>query len=115
LTTGEAKSDALYVLHILECIKKIEEYVEGDPEMILRNPLVLDAVLRNLQILAESTQRLSDQVKARYTQIDWRGIAGFRNQLVHSYLGIDEQAVVAVIRNDLDPLREAMEDAKGNI
>ncbi len=50
-------------------------------------------MLRNLQTLAESTQRLSDSVKMRYPQIEWRRIAAFRNILVHDYLGIDIERV----------------------
>ncbi len=53
----------------------------------MASTLIQDAVLRNLQILAESTQRISDDVKIRYTEIPWRNISGFRNILVHDYLG----------------------------
>ena len=59
--------------------------------------LIQDAVLRNLQILAESTQRLSDNLKSQHKEVDWRGISGFRNVLVHDYLGIDIEYVWQVV------------------
>ena len=54
------KDDTLYIIHIKECIEKIESYVSGlNRDSFMSNELVQDAVLRNLQVLAESTQRLS--------------------------------------------------------
>jgi len=35
------------------------------------------------QTLAESSQRLSEDIKAQYPVVDWKGLAGFRNVLVH--------------------------------
>ena len=56
------KDDTLYLIHIIECILRIESYVQGcDLDKFLENSLAQDAVLRNLQIMSESTQRLSDQ------------------------------------------------------
>ena len=43
--------------------------------------------MRNLQIMAESTQRLSDAIKEAHPEVDWYKISGFRNVLVHGYLG----------------------------
>lgn len=45
--------------------------------------MVQDAVLRNLQVLAESTQRLSDDFKLQHSEIEWYKIADLRNILVH--------------------------------
>ncbi len=61
--------------------------------------------MRNLQTLAESTQRLSENLKARYPQIEWRRIAAFRNILVHDYLGIDLERVWEITQRDVPELR----------
>ncbi len=58
------KDDTLYKIHIRECIDKIKRYTDGATlEMFMITPLMQDAVLRNLQILPESTQRLSEFFK----------------------------------------------------
>ena len=68
--------------------------------------LVQDAVLRRLQTLAESTQRLSTETKEKIPNIDWRSISGFRNILVHDYLGgIDLDIVWEVINKYLPELK----------
>ncbi|MGF1514585.1 MAG: DUF86 domain-containing protein, partial [Elainellaceae cyanobacterium] len=57
--------------------------------------LVQDAVLRRLQTIAESSQRLSKELKAQAPGVDWRSLAGFRNILVHDYVdGIDLERVI---------------------
>ena len=69
--------------------------------------MVQDAVVRNLQTLAESTQRLSDAIRTTEKDVPWPAIAGFRNVLVHAYLGIDLDAVWGVVDRDLTALAKA--------
>jgi uncharacterized protein with HEPN domain len=69
---------------------------------------VQDAVVRNLQVLAESSQRLSDPVKSAEPSVPWRALSGFRNILVHGYLGVDLELVWRVVEKDLPPLRDAL-------
>ena len=49
--------------------------------------MVQDAIVKRLQTLSETTQRLSEELKAEISGVDWRNISGFRNILVHDYLG----------------------------
>ncbi len=91
-------------MHIIESIERIERYVgQGQSEMIY------DAVLRNLQTLCESARRLSDDIKARHPDIPWSRIIGFRNILVHDYLGgIEPNIVWRVVDGELPPLKAAL-------
>ena len=70
--------------------------------------LVQDAVIRNLQTLAESSQRLSSEIKGTEPQIPWRELSGFRNVIVHGYLGVDLAAVWLVVAQDLPALTGAV-------
>ena len=92
------KDDLKYILHIEECIRRIEEDVAGGAEAFNRSHLIQDAVLRNLQVIAESAKRLSESLKAAHPEIDWPGISGFQNFLVHDYLGVDLGIVWEVVR-----------------
>ena len=67
-----------------------------------------DAVVRNLQTLAESSQRLSSEIKGTEPQIPWRELGGFRNVIVHAYLGVDLWPVWLVVEQDLPALSEAV-------
>lgn len=99
------KDDRLYLVHIHECIRRIEQYVREGREAFLRSTLVQDAVTRNLQVMAESTQRLSDAFKQQHPKVNWRSLAGFRNVLVHDYLGVDKDRIWQIVERDLPELK----------
>jgi uncharacterized protein with HEPN domain len=108
------KDDKLYLIHIGECIARIESYTQGmTKEAFLASELVQDAVVRNLQTLAESTQRLSDRARQSRPDIQWYKIAGFRNILVHDYLGVDLEKVWKIVLTDLPALKAATDEMLG--
>ena len=81
----------------------------------MNRELIQDAVLRNLQTLAESTQRISDELKALHPEVDWRAIAGFRNVLVHDYLGINLDRVWEIVSVHLPVLASQMEAIRNKV
>jgi uncharacterized protein with HEPN domain len=103
-----SETDRVLLAHMGECIERIREYTAGDRSRFEASRLVQDAVIRNLQTLTESSQRLSDAIKATEPQVPWRELAGFRNVIVHGYLGIDLPAVWLVVEQDLPPLAAAL-------
>jgi uncharacterized protein with HEPN domain len=58
------RDDTVYLRHIMECIRRIEENAAGGREQFMSSHILQDAVLRNLQTMSEATQRLSDAIKA---------------------------------------------------
>lgn len=103
------KDDRVYLEHILRCIVRIEEYASGGRQRFLTTPIAQDATLRNLQTIAESTQRLSQDLKAREQGVDWKALSGLRNVLVHDYLGIDLEYVYDAIEAQMPLLKAAVE------
>lgn len=104
--------DRLYLDHVAECIANVRADVGDDTGVVHRNRTVRDVVLRNLQILAESTQRLSETIKATEPTIPWPQIEGFRHRLVHDYFRIDEALIVRVIDDHLADLDAAVSRMK---
>ena len=102
------KDDTVYLHHMLECLRRIEENMAGGRAPFMGSHTLQDAVLRNLQTLAESTQRLSTALKDQYPAIPWRRIAAFRNVLVHNYLGIDLESIWGIIQRDITALKRAI-------
>lgn len=107
-----SERDLVYVEHMLECIERIERYSDRNRLRFMESEIVQDAVVRNLQVLAESSQRLSAQAKGKQPAIDWRAVAGFRNILVHDYLGLDLDTIWPVIEQDLPTLKAALKSIK---
>ncbi len=103
------KDDRLYLIHIRECMERVIMYTEEGKDVFFADIKTQDAVMRNLQILAESTQRLSDSLKERHPEVDWRNISGFRNVAVREYLSIDLKMIWDIVEQDLPVLDEQIE------
>ena len=102
-------ADAALLAHMRECVARIREYTGGERAQFDASRLVQDAVVRNLQTLTEASQRLSDAIKDSEPGVRWRELAGFRNVIVHGYLGLDLAVVWTVVEHDLPPLAAALE------
>ena len=103
------RDNKLYLIHILESIGRIEDYTREGKIAFLHDTKTQDAVLRNLQTLAESTQRLTSDLKLSNAQVSWERIAGFRNVVVHDYLGINMVRVWEIIEQHLPNLKSQVE------
>lgn len=101
--------DRLYLDHMRDCIERIQAYTVEGRETFETSTLIQDGVIRNLQVMAESSQRVSTAVKDAHPEVDWRAISGFRNVLVHDYLGVDLNIVWNVIENELPTLKTQIE------
>jgi uncharacterized protein with HEPN domain len=106
--TPGAVSDQVLLAHMLECVERIREYTHGEHESFHGSRLIQDAVIRNLHTLTETSQRLTDAIKATEPQTPWRDLIGFRNVIVHGYLSLDLAAVWLVVAQDLPPLAMAL-------
>ena len=103
-----SKSWPAYAHHILDVAAKIGRIqARGD---LTQDEVLYDAALRNLQTLSEATQMLPDDLKSRFSDIPWREIGGFRNILVHNYLGdIDALTIQTVIDRHLPSLIDSVQ------
>jgi uncharacterized protein with HEPN domain len=102
------EADQVYIAHMLECIGRVLTYTAGDESVFRQSQLVQDAVIRNLQVMAESSQRLSDATKVIAPDVPWRSISGFRNIMVHDYLGLDLDVIWSVVSLELPALEKAL-------
>lgn len=103
-----SEADRVLLAHMRDCLDRILQYTNAERARFDASRLVQDAVIRNLQTLTESSQRLSSEIKGTEPQIPWRELAGFRNVIVHGDLGIDLGAVWLVVEQDLPALSAAV-------
>ena len=90
------RSDRLYLVEIVEAAEAIETFIRGvDAERFVRDDLVRSAVLHKLTVIGEAAARVSMPLRARFAEVPWSGIVGFRNIAVHAYFaghGITHQS-----------------------
>jgi uncharacterized protein with HEPN domain len=103
--------DAGFVWDMLQAIAKIQQFTANlSFEDYLDSVLVQSAVERQLEILGEAAGRISPDFRSAYSDINWRGIIGLRNILIHRYDDIQQQVVWEVVVSNLVPLRTQLEE-----
>ena len=105
----EENKDSAYLQHILEAIKSIEDYLNGfDYETFVKDKKTIDAVVRELEIIGEAANDLSDDFKKKHSEIPFREMADMRNVLIHEYFGVNAKIVWDTCKIDLPKLKEIL-------
>lgn len=103
------KDDRVYLGHILEAIRDIEQYAGVGRDAFMTDKMRQDALLRKLEVIGEAVKNLSEHAKQRRPAIPWRQIAGMRDRLTHDYFGVDLALVWATVEKDVPNLKTAVE------
>jgi len=92
---------------IIESIQKILFYTNGmTSKEFLNDDKTIDAVIRNFEIIGEASNRIPEEIRDKYQLVNWHRIKGFRNRVIHDYMGIDYEIVWEIIENDLSELQK---------
>jgi uncharacterized protein with HEPN domain len=98
------------VEHMLKAIKLIEDYTfEVTFDQFHSESMRLDACIRQLGIIGEAANRISETLKSSNTEVPWRKIIGLRNIIIHEYFGVDEKSIWDIITIDLPELRPKLQ------
>jgi len=103
------KDPRVYLVHIRECIEKIQKYTKKGKKQFIKNPLVQDAVIRNFEVIGEAAKRVPEAYRDQNPSIPWKMITGFRDVLIHNYEGVDVNRVWQIIESDLTQLKNNIE------
>lgn len=99
------KDDSIYIEHILKALQQIEIYVEGlSEEGFLANRMAQDAVIRQFEIIGETTKRVSKEYREQHNNIPWQDMAGMRDKLIHDYIDVDLWIVYRTAKQDVPEL-----------
>ncbi len=95
--------------HILEAIDDIEGFVKDiNFENFINNPLYTSAVVRQFEIIGEAANKISNDLRDKFSEVDWKGISGFRNILIHEYYEVDYILVWNIIEAKLPELKQSI-------
>jgi uncharacterized protein with HEPN domain len=101
----------VYFQDILTAIGSIEKYTKNITfSRFKSNSLIIDAVVRNLEIIGEAAKSVPAEVRLEHKDIEWKKIAGLRDVLIHEYFGVDLEVLWDIIQNKLPSLKQEISD-----
>lgn len=100
------KDPTVYLRHIRNAIREIEQFTAGGREDFYARAIVQAAVARNLEIVGEAAKRLPEEFRAAHEDVPWRKMAGMRDILIHAYHRVDADLMWATVEKSLPPLRD---------
>lgn len=98
------KDQRVYLAQVLEAAERIAAYTDGGKAAFLTDKRTQDAVARNFQIIGEAAKRVTGDYRKVHPEVPWRGLAGFRDVLVHHYATIDLDEMWRVVDDELPTL-----------
>jgi uncharacterized protein with HEPN domain len=101
------RSEELYLRDMIEAADAIAGFISGlDRHAFVGNALVRSAVLQKLGEIGEAAGRVSKELRARHTSIEWRDITAFRNIAVHAYFAVNWDIVWTAAVQDAPALKD---------
>jgi len=95
-----------FVEDILDGMNKAEALLEGVSYSQFESDFRINfAVVRALEIIGEAAKRLPDDLRQRYPDIPWKGMAGMRDRIIHGYDNVDLQIVWDVVNRDIPQIK----------
>jgi len=88
----------LLLMDILECINKIEKYVEAQNyEQFMEDEKTKDAVVRELEIIGEAANQVPKEIQRKFISVPWAQIIAMRNRMIHGYFAVDYRIVWDIV------------------
>ena len=75
-----------------------------------KNTMILDAVVRNFEIIGEAVKQIPLSVRKKYPLIPWSDMAGMRDKLIHFYFGVDMEIVWETVKVRIPKLEGLIQD-----
>lgn len=106
----KVKSDFVFIEHILDSIRAIEEFSREITEKELTsNRLRQSAIVREIEIIGEAAKNISDDFKNKNKEVPWKEIIGTRDKLIHHYFGVDLNIVWRIVKRFIPELKILLE------
>ena len=103
--------DKARLQHIFDSIKEIENYIRNSSYVdFYSNSMMQFATVKQLEIIGEASNHLTEHFKMSNKEIQWREIVGLRNILIHDYFGIDTKIVWDILQIDIPKLKIQIEE-----
>ncbi len=107
------KDDSAFIEHVLESIGAIEKFSKNiSKNELISNRMKQSAIVREIEIIGEAVKNISENLKNKYKEVEWKNIVGTRDKMIHHYFGVDVSIILEIIKNDIPKLKRQMSEIK---
>lgn len=102
---GSAREWRFYVSDMVGFCEKVLAFTqELHQAQWVEDAMRFDATVRNLELIGEAASHVPQDVRNAYPAVPWRMLIATRNQLIHGYLGLDNDILWSIVRTDVPVL-----------
>jgi len=99
-----------HVNDIIDSMNKAMKFIEGmSYEQFIRDDKTVFAVVRALEIIGEAVKKIPEEIRVKYPEIPWKGMAGMRNKVIHEYFGVNLKYVWETVGKRIPELKPMFE------
>jgi uncharacterized protein with HEPN domain len=97
-----SKDPKEFLKHIQdECSYLIAVSHNLEYNVFLEDETLKRAIVRSLEIIGEATKKIPADFKVKWSNIQWKNMAGMRDRLIHDYIGVNYNIVWDVVTNKI--------------
>lgn len=116
MSEADRREWRFYLDDMIEFTEKVLTYTDGFEQAgFVMSGLTYDATLRNLELIGEAATHIPDEIRNSHPVIPWRMIIATRNRLIHGYLGIDDETIWSIIKDDVPELLSMLQELKNEM
>ncbi len=102
-----------YLDDMIGFCEKVLAFTHGlNQEQFQGDTMRFDATVRNIELIGEAATHVPDTVRSSAPHIPWRMVIATRNQLIHGYLGIDNDTLWSIVETDIPALLQDLKALK---
>ena len=107
------KKDIIFIKHIQESINAIDQFSKSiNKKELISDRLRQSAIIREIEVIGEAMKNVSETLKNKYPEVEWKKIIGTRDKMIHHYFGVDLNIIWIIVKKDIPFLKKQMQKIK---